>query len=88
MSDTSETPPMLTCQELAERASDHLDGALSFRQRLAVELHLVICPNCRAYMRQLRATLGLARRLGDAQARAEDETRLLALFDAAVARRK
>lgn len=87
MADTSERPPMLTCQEMAERASDHLDGALSFRQRLAVELHLAICPNCRAYLRQLRATLDLARRLGDAPTSAEDEARLLTLFDAAIARR-
>jgi len=76
---------MLTCQEMAERASDHLDGTLTLRQRLAAEVHLAICPNCRAYIRQLRATLGLARRLGDLPPSAEEEALLLDMFNATMA---
>lgn len=79
---------MLTCQGVAERASDHLDGALTFRQRLAVEFHLKLCPNCRAYLAQLRKTLFLAREAAKAEALPPDEeTRLLALFDATLARK-
>jgi anti-sigma factor RsiW len=53
---------MLTCQQHVAQTSDYLDGRLSFRQRLMVRHHLLICPNCRRFLRQMRlmqATLRL-----------------------------
>lgn len=45
---------MLTCKEQVARSSDYLDGQLSFRQNLMVRHHLVSCPNCRRFIRQMR----------------------------------
>lgn len=45
---------MLTCKEQVARSSDYLDGQLSFREALMVRHHLLFCPNCRRFMRQMR----------------------------------
>jgi anti-sigma factor RsiW len=46
--------------------SDYLDGALSDRDRLRLQAHLVDCPHCSEYLAQLRVTI-------DALGRAEPE---------------
>lgn len=48
---------MLTCKEIVERVDRLLEGDLSFRQRLAVRMHLMLCHRCRRYERQLRFLL-------------------------------
>lgn len=45
---------MLTCKELVARSSDYLDDQLSFRETLMVRHHLMFCPNCRRFTRQIR----------------------------------
>ena len=45
---------MLTCKEQVARSSDYLEGHLSFREKLMVRHHLMFCPNCRRFMRQMR----------------------------------
>ena len=45
---------MLTCKQQVARSSDFLDGQLSFRERLLVRHHLMFCPNCRRYIKQMR----------------------------------
>lgn len=45
---------MLTCKEQVARSSDYLDGQLSLRERLLMRHHLMCCPNCRRFIRQLR----------------------------------
>jgi len=45
---------MLTCKEQVARPSDYLDGQLTFRERLLVRHHLMFCPNCRRFIRQMR----------------------------------
>ena len=46
---------MLTCQEVAAKASSMIDGELGFWERAAVQLHLTMCTNCRRFTRQLKA---------------------------------
>lgn len=48
---------MLKCREVVDSADQLLDGSLSRRQRIAVQLHLMICHHCRRYVRQLRVLL-------------------------------
>lgn len=48
---------MLNCQQVTNRASDYLDEALPFWERLQMRLHLFFCHHCRRYLRQLRATI-------------------------------
>jgi len=45
---------MLTCKEQVARSSDYLDGRLGFRERLKVRHHLLFCPHCRRFIRQMR----------------------------------
>ncbi|AKK01331.1 MULTISPECIES: anti-sigma factor family protein [Pseudomonas] len=54
---------MLTCKEQVARSSDYLDGQLSFRERLMVRHHLMFCPNCRRFIRQMRLMQATLRKL-------------------------
>lgn len=77
---------MPICQEVAEHATEYLEKALSRRERFGVWWHLRVCPNCRAYLRQLLGTMALARRVAGGLASApppEDEDRLVAMMKAA-----
>ena len=50
-------PSDLTCRELVELVTEYLEGALSPRDRLDFERHLVWCSFCRDYLDQVRATV-------------------------------
>jgi len=46
---------MLTCQEMTELSTDYAEKRLGLADRLRFQLHLGLCADCRAYVRQLRA---------------------------------
>ena len=50
---------MLMCKDLAEIASDYIDGELNGRQNLSVKMHLMMCKNCRTFIGNLRASTDL-----------------------------
>jgi anti-sigma factor RsiW len=50
----------IVCQQAVELVTDYLEGALSRRQRRRFEAHLRACPNCAAYLEQIRLTIELA----------------------------
>ena len=74
---------MPTCQEVAEHATEYFEKAMPRRERLGVWAHLRVCPNCRAYLRQLMGTIALARRAGTGAPAPHDEDRLVAIMKAA-----
>jgi anti-sigma factor RsiW len=47
----------LVCQQVVELVTDYLEGTLSRRDRRKFEHHLRGCPNCTAYLEQIRATI-------------------------------
>ena len=49
----------LRCQEAVELVTDYLEGVLSRRQRRRFEAHLRGCPNCSAYLEQIRAVIAM-----------------------------
>jgi anti-sigma factor RsiW len=49
----------LVCQQAVELVTDYLEGALSRRDRRRFEAHLRACPNCSAYLEQIRMTIAL-----------------------------
>ena len=51
------------CLEMVEVVTEWMEGALGDDERAAVEEHLAICPDCIAYVDQLRTTTTLAARL-------------------------
>jgi len=54
---------MLSCHDLANSvASDYVDGNLSLRARFGVQLHLVLCENCRRFIKQFKQVRAVIRR--------------------------
>jgi anti-sigma factor RsiW len=49
----------LMCQQAVELVTDYLEGVLSRRDRRRFEFHLRGCPNCSAYLQQIRMTIRL-----------------------------
>lgn len=65
---------MLKCKDVVTKADALVDGPpLTLSERIALRMHLLMCHQCRRYVRQLRALLStLPRetdRLDDAQTR-------------------
>jgi predicted anti-sigma-YlaC factor YlaD len=54
---------MLTCRELTELITEYLEGRMSFWQRVQVQMHLGMCRHCRAYLRQMKATIQMLGKL-------------------------
>lgn len=73
--------PRLTCREVVELVSDYLDGALPAPERARVAAHLHSCPECAAYVVQLRATIGALGRLRDEDVPPPIRARLAAAFE-------
>jgi predicted anti-sigma-YlaC factor YlaD len=46
---------MLTCREATEYVSRALDERLSLGDRVALRMHLIICPSCLRFERQMRS---------------------------------
>ena len=49
---------MLSCQQITEIVTDYLDGRMSLADRMRFQVHLGMCSHCRAYLRQMKATIG------------------------------
>lgn len=71
---------MLTCRELTELITEYLEGRMSFWQRLQVQMHLGMCQHCRAYLRQMRATVQTLGKLPTEPIPPEVERELLRRF--------
>jgi hypothetical protein len=54
---------MISCREARERLTEYSEGTLSFRSRLELRLHLLVCGACAAFQRGLAALPGVARNL-------------------------
>ncbi|MCO6055308.1 zf-HC2 domain-containing protein [Pseudomonas sp. MOB-449] len=68
---------MLSCKELVARSSDLLDGELSFRERMAMRRHLVLCRNCRRFIKQMKLTQAVVRLMPDGQGAEVDDLAVL-----------
>jgi anti-sigma factor RsiW len=60
--------PRLTCAEVVDPLTEYLEGALAPREHARVEEHLATCPDCVAYVEQMRTTIQLAGRLREEDA--------------------
>ncbi len=72
--------PRLTCREVVELLSDYLEDTLPAGERARVRAHLATCPDCLAYLEQLRATIGTLGRLREQDVPAPLRARLVAAF--------
>ncbi len=48
---------MLKCKDVAKKSSDFVEGRLSFRDKVAYYIHILICGNCRRYIQQFKSML-------------------------------
>lgn len=53
----------LVCRQVAELVNDYLENVLPRTERKRFERHLAGCPNCTAYLEQIRATIATIGRL-------------------------
>ena len=51
---------ILTCQEVANLASDYLDKHADGKLSLKIRVHLMMCANCRRFVKHLRLTTAAA----------------------------
>jgi len=72
--------PLLACVEVVEIVTDWMEGALDPDLRTELEEHLVICPDCSAFARQLRLTRLALGNLGSGDMPAVLRDRLLEAF--------
>ena len=50
-------PGGLTCQDMTETANDYVDANLSWSDWVRFRIHLMVCKDCRNYLRQMEATV-------------------------------
>lgn len=72
---------MLSCKEVAERASGLIDKELGLFEALQMRLHLAMCKGCAAFVGQMRMTGDLTQKALDSADREEaDEQRITAIL--------
>ncbi|MFC1836449.1 zf-HC2 domain-containing protein [Thermodesulfobacteriota bacterium] len=54
---------MLSCKEAAKLVSESLDRSLTFRQRLSLRVHLLMCRFCSRFQKQALLIKEAARRM-------------------------
>lgn len=77
---TADALPGLACREMVELITSYLEGRLSADDRFRFERHLSLCPNCTAYLEQMRVTIALAGRIRPEQLAPTKREELVALF--------
>jgi anti-sigma factor RsiW len=70
----------MVCQQAVELVTDYVEGALSRRDRRRFEAHLRACPNCSAYLEQIKATIALSGSITPEDLTPEARTDLIALY--------
>ena len=53
---------LLTCQEVLDYLTEYLEGLLPSGVHARLDEHLAVCPDCVAYLRNLQASIAVARR--------------------------
>ena len=77
---TTDDADLLACQELVELITDYLEGVLPASDRQRFEDHLQICPGCRNYVEQMRATIRAVECYGPEYLSPDARQRLLDTF--------
>jgi anti-sigma factor RsiW len=70
----------MTCKEMVELVTDYLEDRLPPDARARFEAHIALCPGCRTYLDQMRATLRALGRLPEESVPAGARDELIAAF--------
>ncbi len=71
---------MFSCREVHERASQFIDGESNMLTKTGVLMHILMCGNCRRFIKQLRLTVKTIQ-IMPAQQQINDEEDLDAMAD-------
>ncbi len=64
---------MLSCKDVSENVTDHLEGTSSFLDRILLRLHLLLCQHCRRFVRQFKIAVSVSGRIGKTVDEPSDE---------------
>jgi anti-sigma factor RsiW len=78
---------MLTCKQITELVTAYAEGELRLMDRIRFRLHISMCANCRAYVRQLKATARALGKLPEPEIPPELQAELMRRFEGWKARR-
>ena len=56
---------MLTCKELTALVTDFLEGRMGLADRMRFQMHVGMCKHCRAYLKQMKATVAALGQMPD-----------------------
>jgi anti-sigma factor RsiW len=70
----------MTCKEMVDLVTDYLEAAMSPAQRRRFEAHIARCPDCPAYLDQMRLIREMLGYLTPESLSAEAESVMLAVF--------
>jgi anti-sigma factor RsiW len=70
----------LACQQAVEVVTDYIEGFMSRSDRRRFEVHLSSCPNCTAYLAQMRTTIQLTGQLRSEELPSEVREELVGLY--------
>jgi anti-sigma factor RsiW len=70
----------LSCRELVEVVNDYLEGEMAPAERLRLERHLDLCPDCLVHLEQMRETIAAVGRLSPDELEPEVRDGLLRAF--------
>lgn len=63
---------MLTCKEITELVTDYLEGRMGLADRMRFQMHVGMCKHCRAYLKQMKATVAVLGQMPDDAEMPED----------------
>jgi anti-sigma factor RsiW len=70
----------LVCQQAVELVTDYIESSMSRADRRRFEAHLSSCPNCTAYLDQMRSTIQLTGQLRSEELPSEVREELIGLY--------
>jgi anti-sigma factor RsiW len=76
----AESADHLSCREVVELVTDHLDGALSAEEVALFERHLNFCEGCVWYVEQIKTTVDALGEIREEDLPPEAKDRLMTVF--------
>ncbi len=70
----------MKCREMVELMTDYLEGTLTATERVRFDEHIAGCDGCRAYLEQMRETVGALGRLTEEEIPPQVKEQLLEAF--------
>ena len=64
---------MLTCKDVCDHATRHIEGPTSLWDRIGLRFHLLICKECRRFMQQFRMMISTSATLNEVDQPTDEE---------------